>query len=247
MIRTLAEIYSENINITRQFLTSNGYSYDDDDIKTKLIASIIIYNMGSMIQYDKFYVEHKDFNELYMMDEGQIETALLEEKVTCEHVIIRGISMDKIYVLKQIIDSRTCKDHKNLLIQKRKAEIHEQIDQDNWEFGNIINDPDGCRYAEAIIVGYDMKAVLNPDFSGSGYLTIPIEITQYLDNAYEFYKNVIQYPDISSVTIQFKHNDKYVIEKFGKELDKEDEIEMEFIDGELDSISVNGANMDKYI
>lgn len=242
MCKTLDEIYTEKSNITREYLRSVGQEYDDDNIKTKLIASILVYNSGRMAIHDKFYVENKDFNTLYMMDQGQIESVLLNENITCPHVVIRGVGADKIYVLKQIINARSCKQHKDMLINKRRAKQVAEFNE--MEFGDIMNELSELRYVNAFIMGYNSNLISNPDFSNSGYLTIPIEITKHLNNAYEFYNDIINDPDISSIIIEFKHDDEYIVKLFGKELNVGDDIHVEFVDGndEWEEVTVNGKS-----
>ena len=53
------------------------------------------------------------------------------------------------------------------------------------------------RDTETYIIGKEGKLVKNPDYSEAGYLTIPYEITNSLDNALEKYSEIeIQYIDL---------------------------------------------------
>ena len=55
---------------------------------------------------------------------------------------------------------------------------------------------------------YDKKngeLVNNLDYSNSGYLTIPYEITQYLDNA------VNKYQGVDPIYINLRYDDKFII------------------------------------
>lgn len=73
----------------------------------------------------------------------------------------------------------------------------------NYNFGDIVafsEYRDTCSY----IIGKDGELVGNPDYSNSGYLTIPYEITQYLDNA------VDKYTRIEKTHIDLRHDDKFI-------------------------------------
>lgn len=54
--------------------------------------------------------------------------------------------------------------------------------QPKAKFGDILNFGD-YRYINAYIVGKNNVLITNPDHSESGYLSIPLEITQYLSDA----------------------------------------------------------------
>jgi len=64
---------------------------------------------------------------------------------------------------------------------------------------------------------FQMK-IVNPDYSGTGYLTIPLEITKHISNAYEFYKELLDDKTIETIDISF--DDDFIIGKFGKPLPK---------------------------
>ena len=59
------------------------------------------------------------------------------------------------------------------------------------------------RDAETFIIG---KLISNLDYSGSGYLTIPYEITQHLNNAVE------KYSDVEPMYIDLRDNDKFILD-----------------------------------
>ena len=53
------------------------------------------------------------------------------------------------------------------------------------------------RDSETYIIGKEGKLIRNPDYSNSGYLSIPYEITQYLDDAKNKYsKGDIEFSSI---------------------------------------------------
>ena len=77
----------------------------------------------------------------------------------------------------------------------------------DWNFGDIIafsEDRDMGTY----LIGKNGVLVPNEDFSGSGGLTIPYEITQYLDNAVEKYNEF-------KTEIRLRHDDLFIKENYG--------------------------------
>ena len=59
----------------------------------------------------------------------------------------------------------------------------------NYNFGDLVAFSD-YRDTGTYIIGKNGELVYNPDYSNSGYLTIPYEITQYLDDAVNKYQGV---------------------------------------------------------
>ena len=72
-----------------------------------------------------------------------------------------------------------------------------------YKFGDLVAFSD-YRDTATYLIGKGGKLIANPDFSGAGYLTIPYEITQYLDNAVE------KYSDVEPNCIELRHDDKFV-------------------------------------
>ena len=73
----------------------------------------------------------------------------------------------------------------------------------NYNFGDLVafsEYRDTCTY----IIGKNGELINNPDYSGSGYLTIPYEITQYLYDAVNKYKN------IDPTYIDLRSDDKFI-------------------------------------
>jgi hypothetical protein len=79
----------------------------------------------------------------------------------------------------------------------------------DYNFGDVI-ELYHHKGAPTHIIGKEGNLVRNPDYSGAGYFTVPYEITQYLDNATEKYKNIC-YRDID-----LRHDDKFLIKNVGK-------------------------------
>lgn len=88
---------------------------------------------------------------------------------------------------------------------------------DIWKFGNIIAMSDD-RDTNTFIIGKKGIPVVNPDDSGSGYLTIPLEITQHLNNAFKFYKSVLLDKNQPSIIMHIRPNDNYLINCYGEAL-----------------------------
>ena len=74
-----------------------------------------------------------------------------------------------------------------------------------YNYGDLVAFSD-YRDTETCIIGKEGNLIPNPDYSGSGYLTIPYEITKYLDNAVEKYSNV------DASYIDLRHDDKFILE-----------------------------------
>lgn len=75
----------------------------------------------------------------------------------------------------------------------------------NYNFGDLVAFSD-YRDTGTYIIGKDGELVDNPDYSSSGYLTIPYEITQYLDDA------VNKYQEVDPMYIDLRYDDKFIIE-----------------------------------
>ena len=78
------------------------------------------------------------------------------------------------------------------------------IRKKGWLFGDLVIFDD-YRATGTYIIGKEGKLVENPDNSLSGYLTIPYEITQYLDNAVEKYSGFFDLNDI-----ELRYDDKFI-------------------------------------
>lgn len=78
-----------------------------------------------------------------------------------------------------------------------------------YNFGDLLSF-DQYRDIDTKIIGKNGVLVSNPDYSGSGYLTIPFEITQYLDDATNKYKDI----DVSCIDL--RHDDKFIKENIGE-------------------------------
>lgn len=68
-------------------------------------------------------------------------------------------------------------------------------------------------YTYFVVVGadeYSKKFVLNPDLSHRGYLTIPYEVTYCMENAFEFYKDIIDKRGRDITAIYVSKNDFYL-------------------------------------
>ena len=78
-----------------------------------------------------------------------------------------------------------------------------------YNFGDLISFS-SYRDTGTIIIGKNGKLIANPDYSGSGYLTIPYEITQYLNDATNKYKN------LEVNCIDLRYDDKFLKDNFGE-------------------------------
>ena len=104
-----------------------------------------------------------------------------------------------------------------------------------YNYGDLVAFSD-YRDTGTFIIGKDGKLVDNPDYSGSGYLTIPYEITQYLDDA------TLKYSDTEAMFIDLRYDDKLILDKINSKNNKlpknwkytyytiEKEIQVEFPD-----------------
>ena len=74
-----------------------------------------------------------------------------------------------------------------------------------YNYGDLVAFSD-YRDTGTCIIGKNGKLVDNPDYSGSGYLTIPYEITQHLNNAVE------KYSEVEPTYIDLRHDDKFILD-----------------------------------
>lgn len=74
-----------------------------------------------------------------------------------------------------------------------------------WNYGDLISFSD-YRDTSTYFIGKEGKIIMNPDYSDSGYLTVPYEITQWLDDA------VGKYSEIDPMFIDLNYNDKFIQE-----------------------------------
>lgn len=107
----------------------------------------------------------------------------------------------------------------------------------NVKFGDIIALRD-YRDTGTIFVGVDNQVVRNPDYSGSGYLSIPLEITKWLFDAYWYYKKIFLDKNQPCVSIDLKSDDQWIISKFGKALPEEWKIRLWYNWGEFEHIAI---------
>lgn len=80
------------------------------------------------------------------------------------------------------------------------------------QLGDIINYSE-YRHSKSVFIGPDGVSIANPDNSNSGFLTIPLEISQHFKNAVEFFKNIDYYD------IEVSHTDEFLT-KHVKQIDK---------------------------
>ena len=76
----------------------------------------------------------------------------------------------------------------------------------NHNFGDLVAFSE-YRDIATKIIGKNGELIENPDYSDAGYLTIPYEITQYLDNA------VSKYQEVEYMYIDLRHDDNFIKEK----------------------------------
>lgn len=239
MSKTLASIHAEEITSAQNFIRSNGYEYDNDDVKTRLISIIVHYNKGLLEQGEGVYILDEHFSEIFMLSPEQLEQLLILENIVCPYMA-KYVARDKIYALKEIINTRLCKKSKESL--SRKAVLYKDGKFDNWEFGNIYNkSPRG--YSEAIIVGKDLRPVNNKNYDNTGVLSIPLEITKYLKNAVDFYERILKSEDVPTMLIEFRPDDDLVVRVFGKAFDESTNISMFFVKGQIAVIYLNGEHV----
>jgi len=77
-----------------------------------------------------------------------------------------------------------------------------------YEFGDIVR-LNEYRDTGTFFVGEKGELIENPDNSGSGYLTVPLEITKHFDDAIKKFE--IDYLEIND--IELKYNDKLILDK----------------------------------
>ena len=75
----------------------------------------------------------------------------------------------------------------------------------SYNFGDLVAFSE-YRDTDTYIIGKNGELISNPDYSASGYLTIPYEITQYLNNAVE------KYSDVEPMYIDLRYDDKFILD-----------------------------------
>jgi hypothetical protein len=87
---------------------------------------------------------------------------------------------------------REVDEHKTMTVEKLSSLIGMEID---YNYGDFINFDD-YRYCNMFIVGKNGSLHRNPDNSDSGGISIPLEISQYLYDSVEKYKDVANDIDV---------------------------------------------------
>lgn len=117
-----------------------------------------------------------------------------------------------------------------------------------YNFGDLLSFNE-YRDTDTMIIGKNGKLVRNPDYSGSGYLTIPYEITQYLNDATNKYK------DVEVNCIDLRHDDKFIKENIGEVPDSwnfkftktdDDIISVEFPNGRVNDFQIKTTPQEIY-
>ena len=78
----------------------------------------------------------------------------------------------------------------------------------HYKYGDLVSFSD-YRDTETYIIGKKGKLIPNPDNASAGYLSIPYQITQYLDDAVSMYGH----SDLSVNDIDLRYNDKFILDK----------------------------------
>ena len=76
----------------------------------------------------------------------------------------------------------------------------------NYNYGDLVSFSD-YRDTGTFIIGKKGKLIPNPDNAAAGYLSIPYEITQYLNDAVSMYGH----NDLSVNDIDLRYNDKFIL------------------------------------
>ena len=108
-------------------------------------------------------------------------------------------------------DDLDCKNFNNI------SDLKEYLKDkkiNSYNYGDLVSFST-YRDTRTMFIGKNGKLVRNPDYTGAGYLTIPYEITQYLKNATNKYK------DIDYTYIDLRHDDDLLEHKISKNLNPE--------------------------
>lgn len=139
----------------------------------------------------------------------------------------------------------------NIAKLKNISDIKEYLkikDITKYHYGDLFSFSSN-RDVGTLILGKNGVLIPNPDYSGTGYLTIPYEITQYLDDATN------KYNDIDVNCIDLRYDDKFIKNNIG-EIPKswnfkftktdEDIISIEFPNGRVNDFKINTKPEDIY-
>ena len=108
-----------------------------------------------------------------------------DSSIIAKYIIYRDIEYDEIKNIKHVSD----------------------LNITSYNYGDLVS-LNSYRDTGTLIVGKHGVLIPNPDYSGSGYLTIPYKITQYLSNATEKYHNI-------ECIIDLRHDDKMIKDSIG--------------------------------
>lgn len=141
-----------------------------------------------------------------------IRRYLAKELITLIDKNISDEMEDSNIIAERIIwDELDCKDLNNISDLEGYMKVKKI---DSYNYGDLVSFST-YRDTRTMFIGKNGKLVDNPDYTDAGYLTIPYEITQYLKNATHKYK------DIEYSFIDLRHDDNFLEEKIGKNLNPE--------------------------
>ena len=109
---------------------------------------------------------------------------------------------------------------------KRRAVVHNLYEGEGGQMqvGDVLLCGE-YRHTQSWIVGEDYTLVRNPDYSNSGYLSIPLQITKLFDNAVEHYADIIEEDE---TTLKLHGSNKWIVKEYGKTFPEEWKIYLTF-------------------
>jgi len=134
------------------------------------------------------------------------------------------------------------------LNEELKNKKYEQVK--DYNFGDLVSFSE-YRNTNTFIIGKDGNFVRNPDYGGSGYLTIPYEITQYFNDSFSKYSEI---DDIDF--IELRYDDKFILEKINTKSCKipkdwkltwscDDMLQVEFPNGKSKDFEITSTSANK--
>jgi hypothetical protein len=139
------------------------------------------------------------------------------------------------FILLAILMAKYIKLHHN-------ADVNEVPSIKEWNIGDVMALSD-YRQTHTFIIGPDYKPIMNPDLSGSGYLSIPLIVTKLFDNPITHYDQIIKDDDTSSISLVVLPNCSFIKEKYGRSFPEDWSIILWYSDGRLDFLEIGTSKI----
>ena len=128
-----------------------------------------------------------------------------------------------------------------------KAEVTALVSEHDLKHGDVVAFSDYRDTDSHIVFSTDNDEVVllqNPDDRAAGYLTIPKEVLESVEDAVSLYRDFI-HPDQPAFNLHLSPRDVFVVERLG-EVPPDWEIDVSWDWGEMDQISIKFPGVDEW-